>query len=85
MRTRLGAREAASERSLAVAPVLARGIDVQNCGCVSVAKQAADAAWPPAWMRGVGWYLVTRNLVLLGAALTLVTIAPGTVVRQSAT
>lgn len=69
---------------VAATSVLARGIDVQNCGCVSLAKQAADTAWPPAWMRGVGWYLVTRNLALLGAALTLVLVAPATaaVVRQ---
>jgi hypothetical protein len=35
-------------------------------------------------MRGVGWYLVTRNLVLLGAALTLVLLAPASAVRQGA-
>jgi len=57
---------------LAAGSVLARGIDVENCGCVSLAKQAADAPWPPKWMRGVGWYLVTRNLVLLAAAAAIV-------------
>jgi uncharacterized membrane protein YphA (DoxX/SURF4 family) len=69
----------------AATSVLARGIDVENCGCVSVAKQAADSAWPPAWMRGVGWYLVARNLALLGASLTLVLVAPApaAALRQS--
>ncbi len=62
---------------LAASSVLARGIDVLNCGCVSVAKEAAPSAWSPAWMKGVGWFLVTRNLVLLGAALVLVRVAPG--------
>lgn len=62
---------------VAASSVLARGIDVANCGCVSVAKEAAPSAWPPAWTRGVGWFLVTRNLVLLGAALVLVRVAPG--------
>jgi uncharacterized membrane protein YphA (DoxX/SURF4 family) len=58
---------------VAAASVLARGIDVQNCGCVSVAANAAPSAWPPTWMRGVGWFLIARNLVLLAAALALVT------------
>ena len=53
----------------AAGSVLARGIDVENCGCVSLANQAADAAWPPPWMKGVGWFLVTRNLLLLAAAM----------------
>jgi uncharacterized membrane protein YphA (DoxX/SURF4 family) len=69
---------------VAAGSVLARGIDVENCGCVSVATQAADAAWPPKWMRGVGWYLVTRNIALLGAALTLVLVAPVPAVREGA-
>jgi uncharacterized membrane protein YphA (DoxX/SURF4 family) len=69
---------------VAAASVLARGIDVENCGCVSVAAQAADAAWPPAWMRGVGWFLVTRNLLLLAAALTLVLVTPVPSRRSSA-
>jgi len=56
----------------AAASVLARGIDVENCGCVSLASQAAGAAWPPAWMKGVGWFLVTRNLLLLAAATAIV-------------
>jgi uncharacterized membrane protein YphA (DoxX/SURF4 family) len=63
---------------VAAVSVLARGIDVENCGCVSVVANASPSAWPPAWMKGVGWFLVTRNLVLLAAALTLVTApAPG--------
>jgi uncharacterized membrane protein YphA (DoxX/SURF4 family) len=57
---------------VAAGSVLARGIDVENCGCVSVAKAGPPSAWPPAWTKGVGWFLVTRNLVLLGAALLLV-------------
>ena len=61
---------------VAAASVLARGIDVLNCGCVSVAASAAASAWPPAWMKGVGWFLITRNLVLLGVALSLVGAAP---------
>lgn len=57
---------------VAAGSVLARGIDVENCGCVSVSESAVPSAWPPAWMRGVGWYLVVRNLVLLGAAIAIV-------------
>jgi uncharacterized membrane protein YphA (DoxX/SURF4 family) len=51
--------------------VLARGIDVDNCGCTSVAAASIAPAWPPDWMRGVGWYLITRNVVLLAGALLL--------------
>jgi uncharacterized membrane protein YphA (DoxX/SURF4 family) len=61
---------------VAAASVMARGIDVENCGCVSVAKGAAEAAWPPAWTKGVGWFLVARNLVLLAAALALAFVTP---------
>jgi uncharacterized membrane protein YphA (DoxX/SURF4 family) len=61
---------------VAAGSVMARGIDVENCGCVSVAQPGAPAAWPPAWMKGVGWFLVTRNLALLAAALALVFLAP---------
>jgi uncharacterized membrane protein YphA (DoxX/SURF4 family) len=60
----------------AAGSVIARGIDVANCGCVSVAKASTPSAWPPAWMKGVGWFLVGRNLVLLGAALVLVSVTP---------
>ena len=56
---------------VAAGSVMARGIDVENCGCVSVAKAGPPSAWPPAWTKGVGWFLVARNLVLLGAALVL--------------
>ena len=57
---------------VAAGSVMARGIDVLNCGCVSLAKEAAEAAWPPAWMKGVGWFLVARNLLLLGVSLAIV-------------
>jgi uncharacterized membrane protein YphA (DoxX/SURF4 family) len=60
----------------AAASVLARGIDVQNCGCVSVAKEAVESAWPPAWTRGVGWFLVVRNLLMLAGALAIAFVAP---------
>ena len=60
----------------AAASVLARGIDVQNCGCVSVAKEAALSAWPPAWTKGVGWFLVVRNLLMLAAALAIAFVRP---------
>lgn len=56
--------------------VLARGIDVDNCGCTSVTAVEAETGWPPAWMRGVGWYLVTRNLILLAGALVLFSVTP---------
>jgi uncharacterized membrane protein YphA (DoxX/SURF4 family) len=60
----------------AASSVLARGIDVENCGCTSLAKTETADSWPPPWARGVGWFLVTRNVLLLGAALLLVTTAP---------
>lgn len=66
---------------VAAASVMARGIDVENCGCVSVAKDAVEAAWPPAWTKGVGWFLVVRNLVLLAAALALAFVTPLTRAR----
>jgi len=55
--------------NLAAATVLARGIDVENCGCTSV-KAAPNAERSP--FHGVGWFLLTRNTVLLGCALALV-------------
>lgn len=61
---------------VAAGTVMARGIDVENCGCVSVAKASAPSAWPPAWTKGVGWFLVSRNLVFLGAALALALVTP---------
>ena len=51
--------------------VMARGIDVENCGCVSVAKAETTSSWLPPWTKGVGWFLVSRNLVLLGVALAI--------------
>ncbi len=56
---------------VAAGSVLARGIDVENCGCTSLARSEPAGWWPPAWTKGVGWFLVTRNLVLLGVALAL--------------
>jgi uncharacterized membrane protein YphA (DoxX/SURF4 family) len=56
---------------IAAGSVLARGIDVLNCGCTSLAKAEPSGAWPPAFTKGVGWYLVTRDLIMLGAALLL--------------
>lgn len=53
--------------NLGAVSVLARGIDVENCGCTSV-KATAE----PSPFRGVGWFLLTRNTFLLAAALTLV-------------
>ena len=61
---------------VAAGTVMARGIDVENCGCVSVAKASPPSDWPPAWTKGVGWFLVSRNLVFLGAALTLALVTP---------
>jgi uncharacterized membrane protein YphA (DoxX/SURF4 family) len=61
---------------VAAGSVMARGIDVENCGCVSLAKAGAPTTWPPAWMKGVGWFLVGRNLVLLAAALVIVFLSP---------
>jgi uncharacterized membrane protein YphA (DoxX/SURF4 family) len=60
----------------AASSVLARGIDVENCGCTSLAKETSADSWPPAFMRGVGWFLLTRNLLLLGAAGVLVLVPP---------
>ena len=53
--------------NLAAASVLARGIDVENCGCTSV-KAGAPERSP---FRGVGWFLLARNRVLLAAALAV--------------
>jgi uncharacterized membrane protein YphA (DoxX/SURF4 family) len=62
---------------VAAGSVMARGIDVENCGCVSVAKAEPASSWPPAWTKGVGWFLVARNVVLLGAALAIALVPPG--------
>lgn len=56
--------------NLAAISVLARGIDVENCGCTSVA-----APGPQSPFRGVGAFLLARNTVLFAAALA-VALAP---------
>jgi uncharacterized membrane protein YphA (DoxX/SURF4 family) len=56
--------------------VLVQGTDVDNCGCTSVAAAGPAPTWPPPWMRGVGWFLITRNLVLLAGALLLASVEP---------
>ena len=61
---------------VAVGSALARGIDIENCGCFSVAKEAATTAWPPVWTRGVGWFLVVRNLLMLAGALAIAFVRP---------
>jgi uncharacterized membrane protein YphA (DoxX/SURF4 family) len=61
---------------VAAGSVMARGIDVENCGCVSVAKTEPDSTWPPAWTKGVGWFLVGRNFVLLAGAAVLTLVDP---------
>lgn len=55
----------------AAGSVMARGIDVENCGCTSVHAKAE-----PSVFSGVGWFLVGRNLVLLGSALVVVLVLP---------
>jgi uncharacterized membrane protein YphA (DoxX/SURF4 family) len=62
-------RESAAVLAAATS-VLFRGIDVANCGCTSLASEP-PSAWTPTWTRGVGWFLVTRNLILLGLAALL--------------
>jgi hypothetical protein len=53
--------------------VLARGIDVENCGCTSV---KAGAKGERSFFEGVGTFLILRNLVMLGAAAVLVAVPP---------
>jgi uncharacterized membrane protein YphA (DoxX/SURF4 family) len=57
--------------NLAATSVLARGIDVENCGCTSV--KATEGPRSP--FQGVGWFLLTRNTLLFAAALA-VAVAP---------
>jgi putative oxidoreductase len=59
---------------LAAGSVIARGIDVENCGCVSPARHATVEK--PRWWQGVGWFLIARNLVMLGAAAVLILVEP---------
>jgi len=67
----------------AAASVMARGIDVENCGCVSVARAETSSSWLPAWTKGVGWFLVSRNLVLLGVALAIASVPAAKPAAQS--
>jgi uncharacterized membrane protein YphA (DoxX/SURF4 family) len=64
--------------NLAAVSVLARGIDVENCGCTSVKAGAEKSPF-----RGVGAYLLARNSVLLIAALA-VAFSPGRETEEAA-
>jgi uncharacterized membrane protein YphA (DoxX/SURF4 family) len=55
----------------AAASVMWRGIDVENCGCTSVAAQTEKS-----WTSGVGWFLVVRNLLMLAGACVVAFVAP---------
>jgi putative oxidoreductase len=55
----------------AAGSVMARGIDVENCGCTSVAAKAEAG-----YFHGVGWFLVFRNAFLLASSLVLVGVPP---------
>jgi len=57
----------------AAGSVMARGIDVENCGCTSLAPGAKAEK---SFFRGVGPFLVMRNLIMLGGALVLVLVEP---------
>jgi uncharacterized membrane protein YphA (DoxX/SURF4 family) len=56
---------------LAAGSVIARGSDVENCGCTSVAAHTEKS-----WTSGVGWFLVTRNVLMLAGALVLALVPP---------
>jgi uncharacterized membrane protein YphA (DoxX/SURF4 family) len=56
----------------AATSVLARGIDVSNCGCTSVSAAKGERSF----FEGVGTFLILRNLVMLGAAAVLITVPP---------
>ena len=51
----------------AAASVMARGIDVENCGCTSVKKVEE-----PSVFRGVGWFLIGRNLLMLASVAVVI-------------
>ena len=57
----------------AATSVMARGIDVENCGCTSVAARPKATK---SFFEGVGPFLVIRNLVMLGGSLVLILAAP---------
>jgi uncharacterized membrane protein YphA (DoxX/SURF4 family) len=58
---------------VSAASVMARGIDVENCGCTSV---AAGHEAEKSFFAGVGPFLILRNLAMLGGALLLVRAVP---------
>ncbi len=61
---------------------MARGIDVENCGCTSVA--ATGHKPEKSFFTGVGPFLILRNLVMLGGALLLVGAPPREAARSAA-
>ena len=64
----------------AAASVMARGIDVENCGCTSV---TAGHKPEKSFFTGVGPFLILRNLVMLGGALLLVGAPPREAARSA--
>jgi len=54
----------------AAASVMARGIDVENCGCTSVSGTGSASS--------VGFVLIARNLLLLGSVLVVAFVSPRT-------
>jgi putative oxidoreductase len=64
----------------AAASVMARGIDVENCGCTSV---AAGHKAEKSFFTGVGPFLILRNLAMLGGALMILGAAPREAARPA--
>jgi len=54
----------------AAASVMARGIDVENCGCTSVSGTGSGSS--------VGLVLIARNLLLLASAIVIAFVGPRT-------
>lgn len=59
----------------AAASVMARGIDVENCGCTSVSAAGGGSS--------VGALLIGRNLLLLASALVVAFVTPRTSERPA--